>query len=139
MIATDHAPHADFEKDREFEEAPFGMTGIETALSLYITKLIKPGVITWERLVELLAVNPRAILHQPPVMLAEGYPADITVTDPDITWTVTPDEFESKAYNSAFIGWELTGRARDVYVGGQATLQDGVICDALERGDALWQ
>ncbi|MDO5117629.1 MAG: dihydroorotase [Eggerthellaceae bacterium] len=128
-LVTDHAPHADFEKDREFEEAPFGMTGIETALSLYITKLVDPGIITWERLVELLAANPREILNQPKVKLAVGYPADITVTDPKIEWTVTPDEFESKAYNSGFLGWELKGRARDVYVDGKATLKDGVVCD----------
>ena len=135
-LVTDHAPHADFEKDREFEEAPFGMTGIETSLALYITELVEPGIITWERLVELLAVNPRAILHQPPVMLAAGYPADITVTDPDVAWTVTKDEFESKAYNSGFLGWELHGRARDVYVGGAATLLDGAVTELAEGADA---
>lgn len=135
-LVTDHAPHADFEKDREFEEAPFGMTGIETALSLYITKLIEPGVVTWERLIDLLAVNPRAILHQPAVMLAAGYPADITVIDPDAAWTVAPDQFESKASNSGFMGWELVGRARDVYVAGIPTLVDGVVCELAEGVDA---
>ncbi|MBQ6454782.1 MAG: dihydroorotase [Eggerthellaceae bacterium] len=135
-LVTDHAPHADFEKDLEFEEAPFGMTGIETSLALYITNLIKPGVITWERLVELLAINPRKILHQPPVMLKPGYPADITITDPDIVWTVTKEEFESKSCNSGFIGCELTGRARDVYVGGIATLLDGAVTELGKGVDA---
>ncbi len=128
-IATDHAPHIDFEKDREFELAPFGMIGLETALSLVVTHLVKPGVISWERAVELLAVRPRQILHVERVALEAGSTADLTVIDPEAAWTVDAAEFMSKAANSGFIGAKLTGRATDVYVGGYATLEDGAIVE----------
>lgn len=128
-IVTDHAPHTPYEKDREFELAPFGMTGLETSLSLVLTKLVATGTITFERMVELMAVAPRAILRVEPVKLAVGCTADLTVIDPEAAWTVESDGFVSKASNSGFIGEELTGRATDVYVGGYATLEDGQIVE----------
>ena len=128
-IVTDHAPHIDFEKDREFELAPFGMIGLETSLALVITHLVKPGVISWERAIELMSVNPRAILRAERVAIEPGSIADLTVIDPEAAWTVDPDEFLSKASNSGFIGFELTGRATDVYVGGYATMEDGAIVE----------
>ena len=128
-IVTDHAPHADHEKAREFELAPFGMTGIETSLGLVITNLVKPGKLSWGRMVELMSVNPRKILGVERVALEPGCTADLTVIDPDLEWTVTIDDFESKANNSAFIGAQLVGRATDVYVGGYATMEDGAITD----------
>ena len=128
-IATDHAPHADFEKDREFELAPFGMVGLETALGLVITHLVAPGIITWARAVELLAVAPRRILRLPRVALEAGSVADLTVIDPDAAWTVDAAQFASKAKNSGFLGAGLVGRATDVYVGGYATLEDGAIVE----------
>ena len=128
-IVTDHAPHNDFEKNAEFELAPFGMIGLETALSLVITNLVAPGVISWERAVELMAVNPREILRVERVALEPGATADLTVIDPDAAWTVDAADFKSKAVNSGFIGVELTGRATDVYVGGYATMEDGAIVE----------
>ena len=128
-IASDHAPHTDWEKDREFELAPFGMTGLETSLSLVLTNLVAQGVIGYDRLVELMAVGPRAILREEPVKLEAGSTADLTVIDPEASWTVEVGEFLSKANNSGFIGAELTGRATDVYVGGYATLEDGAIVE----------
>ncbi|WP_165044223.1 dihydroorotase [Adlercreutzia sp. ZJ138] len=128
-IVTDHAPHTPFEKDREFELAPFGMTGLETSLALVLTNLVAAGTITLERMVELMAVAPRAILRVEPVKLEVGSTADLTVFDPDVAWTVEADSFISKAGNSGFIGQELTGRATDVYVGGYATLEDGQIVE----------
>ena len=128
-IVTDHAPHNDFEKNAEFELAPFGMIGLETALSLVITNLVAPGVISWERAVELMAVRPREILRVERVALEPGATADLTVIDPDAAWTVDAADFLSKAVNSGFIGAELTGRATDVYVGGYATLEDGAIVE----------
>ena len=110
-IVTDHAPHNDFEKNAEFELAPFGMIGLETALSLVITNLVAPGVISWERALE------------------PGATADLTVIDPDAAWTVDAADFQSKAVNSGFLGAELTGRATDVYVGGYATMEDGAIVE----------
>lgn len=128
-IATDHAPHSDFEKDREFELAPFGMIGLETSLSLVITNLVAPGVISWERAVELMSANPRAILRVERVALEPGSVADLTVIDPEAAWTVDAADFLSKAANSGFIGAELTGRATDVYVGGYATMENGVVVE----------
>ncbi len=124
VIVTDHAPHAAYEKDREFELAPFGMTGIETSVGLILTNLVNPGVITWQRMVELMAVKPREILRVEPVTLAVGSVADVTIIDPNLAWTVTEQDFQSKATNSAFIGANLVGRATDVYVGGQPTMID---------------
>lgn len=128
-IVTDHAPHTPWEKAREFELAPFGMIGLETALSLVITNLVAPGVISWERAVELMAVRPREILRVERVALEPGATADLTVIDPDAAWTVDAADFKSKAVNSGFIGVELTGRATDVYVGGYATMEDGAIVE----------
>lgn len=124
VIVTDHAPHTAFEKDREFELAPFGMTGIETSLGLMLTNLVKPGVISWQRLVELMCIKPREILRVEPVSISAGSTADITVIDPALAWTVTEEDFESRASNCAFIGYDLVGRATDVYVGGVATMID---------------
>ncbi len=128
-IASDHAPHIDFEKDREFELAPFGMVGLETSLGLMITNLIATGKINWNRLVELMAVSPRAILGVERVAIEPGCTADLTVIDPNAAWTVDASDFASKAKNSGFIGWNLTGRATDTYVGGYATMEDGVIVE----------
>ncbi len=124
-IVTDHAPHINFEKDREFELAPFGMIGLETSLGLVATNLVATGKITWERAVELMASNQRAILGVERVAIEAGCTADLTVIDPDAAWTVDAAEFSSKATNSGFIGAKLTGRATDVYVGGYATMEDG--------------
>ena len=124
VIVTDHAPHAAYEKDREFELAPFGMTGIETSVGLILTNLVNPGVITWQRMVELMAVAPREILRVEPITLAAGSVADVTIIDPNLAWTVSEQDFQSKATNSAFIGANLIGRATDVYVDGQPTMID---------------
>lgn len=128
-IVTDHAPHAEWEKAHEFEYAPFGMTGLETSLALVLTNLVKPGVIDYSEMVELMAIAPREILGLEPVKIAEGSVADITVFDPTVAWTVNDDEFVSKSKNSGFIGFELEGRATDVFVGGVAMLENGEIVE----------
>ena len=128
-IVTDHAPHTAWEKDREFELAPFGMIGLETSLGLVITNLVATGKISWERMTELMGANQRAILGVERVALEAGSTADLTVIDPEAAWTVDAADFCSKAKNSGFIGAELTGRATDVYVGGYATMEDGKIVE----------
>ena len=105
------------------------MTGLETVLGVVVGNLVNPGIISWERLVELMAVNPRAILGIERVAIEPGTRADLTVIDPDLVWEVLPDGFESKSRNCGFIGWRLTGRATDVYVGGYATMEDGRVLD----------
>ena len=124
-IVTDHAPHADHEKSREFELAPFGMTGIETSVGLVVTNLVKTGLISWQRMVELMSINPRKILRIERVALEPGSHADLTVIDPDCAWTVEESWFESRALNSGFVGAHLVGKATDVYVGGQEAMRDG--------------
>ena len=94
-----------------------------------LTNLVAPGKIGYDRLVELMAVAPRAILKVEPVRLEAGSVADLTVIDPEAAWTVERDGFCSKAGNSGFLGAELKGRATDVYVGGYATLEEGAIVE----------
>ena len=126
-IVTDHAPHAAYEKAREFELAPFGMTGIETSVGLVVGNLVNTGKITWSRMAELMSVNPRRLLGLDPVRIEVGNPADLTVIDPTIEWTVVAEEFESMADNSGFLGWKLTGRATDVFIGGREAMRDGAV------------
>lgn len=128
-IVTDHAPHTAWEKNCEFEIAPFGMIGLETSLALVLTNLVDPGHLSWERAIELMSVNPRAILRVERVAIESGSTADLTVIDPEVEWTVDAADFLSKATNSGFIGEELKGRATDVFVGGYATLEDGAIVE----------
>lgn len=128
-IVTDHAPHADHEKAREFELAPFGMTGLETSLGVILTYLVDPGLITYNELVELMAITPREILRLDQVTLKQGSVADITIFDPEVTWTVQSDDMYSKSHNSGFLGYTLKGRATDVFVGGTVTCKDGVVVE----------
>jgi dihydroorotase len=127
VIATDHAPHAAFEKQREFELAPFGITGLETSFGLVNTYLVKPGHIDYGRLVELMCINPRDILRIPQITLEVGSGADITLFDPDEPWTVKEEDMYSKSQNSPFIGYELTGKPTDVFCKGALTLEDGLV------------
>lgn len=118
-IATDHAPHAVHEKELEFELAPNGTTGLETALSLVNTHLVTTGILDWAAVTRLMCHGPRAVVGLPEMRLEAGFPADITVVDPEARVEVTPQWFESKSRNSAFLGQGLLGRASDVLVGGE--------------------
>ncbi len=128
-IVTDHAPHAKHEKAREFELAPFGMTGLETSLGVILTYLVAPGHIDYNRMVELMAIRPREILRVDPVSLEVGGVADITIFDPNVTWQVSSDDMYSKSKNSGFLGYELVGRATDTIVGGTFTCKDGDVVE----------
>lgn len=126
VICTDHAPHAAEKKMQELDLAPFGITGLETCLGLVVTKLIEPGHLTWPQAIEKLTTNPARILGLAGKgTLAVGADADVTVIDPGAKWTVTAEEMRSKSKNSPFIGWELTGRATTVIVGGRVKLRIG--------------
>lgn len=127
MVATDHAPHAAHEKSLEFNFAPFGTTGLETALGLLLTNLVLPGKMSWQRLVEVTSIAPRKLIGVDQVELKEGSTADYTIVDPDIKWVVSKDDFYSKSNNSAFLGANLTGRATEVYTDGYASMEDGVV------------
>jgi dihydroorotase len=110
-IASDHAPHAVEEKELEFDYAPFGLIGLETALGLVITNLINENRLSWLDAVNRMSAAPARILDIPGGTLNEGEPADITVIDPELPWTVNPDDFKSLSRNTPFKGWELKGRA----------------------------
>jgi dihydroorotase len=119
VIATDHAPHAADEKQVEFDQAPFGITGLETAVSLCFDRLIHRGIVTLPRLVELLSVNPARILNVPGGSLAAGAPADITILAPDLAVTVVAARMKSKSKNTPFDGWRLRGGVAATIVGGR--------------------
>ena len=117
-IATDHAPHHADEKDVEFECAADGIVGLETALALCLA-LLREHSLSVETLVRAVSVNPARILGIPGGSLAPGAVADVTVVDPQATWTVAPERFHSKSRNTPFGGWTLMGMARATLVGGQ--------------------
>jgi dihydroorotase len=119
-IATDHAPHHHDEKHVEFDRAPFGITGLETAVSLCCDRLVHQGVVSLSRLVELLSVNPARILNVPGGSLAEGAPADISILAPDMTVTVSAASMRSLSRNTPFDGWTLRGGVAATIVGGRA-------------------
>jgi dihydroorotase len=118
-IATDHAPHAPYEKEQEFALAPFGMLGLETSLGLVVTHLVKPGHLTLSQMVEKMSRAPAQILGAPGGTLSVGAPADITVFDPNAEWTVDVTKFKSKSRNSVLNGVTLTGKSIMTFVGGR--------------------
>ncbi len=119
VIATDHAPHAIEEKEMEFDFAPSGMIGLETALGLTVTELIKKRILSWPEAVSKLTVNPARILGVAGGTFEIGAPADLTIIDPTLEWVVSRDDLHSLSRNSPFIGRKLTGKAIMTIVGGE--------------------
>ncbi len=109
VIASDHAPHTENEKDIEFDYAEFGSIGLETELALAITELINKGILDWEALVKRMCSSPAAILGLKKGTLSKGRDADIIIVDPDKEWKVEKKNFVSKSKNSAFLGRKLKG------------------------------
>ena len=109
MIATDHAPHHYDEKKVEFDRAPFGIVGLETAVPLAFDRLVHAGLIPLPRLIELLSVNPARILRVPGGTLSEGAAADITILAPDLKVRIEAATLRSRSKNTPFDGWELRG------------------------------
>jgi dihydroorotase len=123
VIATDHAPHHYDAKEREFDDAPNGIIGLETALGLAVTELVGTGLLTLAELVARMSTIPAKIFGLPGGTLAPGSPADVTVFDPAVEWTVRPQEFFSRSRNTPFAGRRLTGRATVTIVRGQIVFQ----------------
>ncbi len=119
VIATDHAPHHLDEKMVEFDRAPFGIVGLETAVPLVLDRLVHSGRISLGRMVELLSVNPARVMHLPGGTLADGAPADITVLAPDLPVTIRAASLRSKSKNTPFDGWTLRGGVAATIVGGR--------------------
>ncbi len=120
VLASDHAPHCGFEKEVEFDLAPFGILGLETELGLFIDILVhKRKAIDLGRLVELYTINPARLLGLDRGTLSEGAAADVTVINAGLEWTVDKEQSASRSRNNPFHGWELKGRAVRTIVGGR--------------------
>jgi dihydroorotase len=124
VIATDHAPHHYDEKRVEFDRAPFGITGLETAVSLCFDRLLHTGIVSLGRLVELLSVNPARVLRLPGGSLSEGAPADISLLAPDLAVTVSAARMRSKSRNTPFDGWSLRGGVAATIVAGRVVYEN---------------
>jgi dihydroorotase len=118
-IATDHAPHSIEEKDVEFDQAPPGMIGLETAIGLVFTFLVKKGHLSLEDMVDKMAIAPRRILNLTIPEIKVGEVANFSILDPDIEWTVDQTKFRSRSSNSPFVGWKLVGKSFGVYNNGR--------------------
>ncbi len=123
VIATDHAPHHYDAKEREFDQAPNGIIGLETAFPLANVELVGSGVLTLPQLVERMSTIPARIFGLPGGSLAKGAPADVVILDPDVQWTVDPATFRSKSRNTPFGGREVRGRAVATIVRGQVVFR----------------
>ena len=122
VLATDHAPHPRKMKEVPFAEAAFGIVGLECALPLYIKALIEDGVIDWPTMLAMMTINPAKLLGVDRLglgTLMEGGPADVTVIDPDMVWTIEAEKFVSTGRNCPFGGWEVKGRPVAVVVAGE--------------------
>ena len=120
ILASDHAPHAKFEKEVEFDRAPFGILGLETELGLFIDLLVhKTKTISLTRLIEMFTMNPARLLKLEAGTLSNGVAADVTLIDPELEWTVDANASESLSRNTPFHGWKLKGRAVRTIVGGK--------------------
>jgi dihydroorotase len=124
VIATDHAPHHADEKMVEFDRAPFGIVGLETAVPLVFDRLVHAGRISLARMVELLSLNPARLLHLPGGTLSEGAAADITVLAPDMVSTIDAARLVSRSKNTPFDRWRLTGGVAATIVGGKVVYRN---------------
>jgi dihydroorotase len=124
VIATDHAPHHIDEKMVEFDHAPFGIVGLETAVPIVFDRLVHAGRITVKRMIELLSVNPSRVLNLPGGRLDEGAPADITILAPDLPTTVDAAKLVSKSKNTPFDRWPLRGGIAATIVGGKVVYRN---------------
>ena len=126
VVATDHAPHAVEEKEAEFDQAPFGTIGLETALAALLTHLVEPGELSLSRAIEAMSTTPARILgaHDHGGPIAPGRPANLVAFDPAAGWTVEPP-FASKSRNSAFLGRELRGKVVHTMLRGVLVVADG--------------
>jgi dihydroorotase len=123
-FTTDHAPHTEDDKRQPFEMAPFGIVGLETALALTLTGLVRPGHIPLARALELWTEAPRRVFDLPKVALEGGFPADLVLLDPDAEWTIDPAAFRSQGRSTPFAGLRVTGRVLATVCDGELTHLD---------------
>ncbi|MBR1695146.1 MAG: dihydroorotase [Selenomonas sp.] len=128
-IVTDHSPHAQEEKDREYIYAPSGFPGLETSLSIMLTDLYHEQKLDLPLIISKMSYEPAKVFGLEAGKLSEGAQADITVIDPDLEWTVDEKEFYTKGSHSPFVGRKLKGKAVLTMVKGKVVMQDGKILD----------
>jgi dihydroorotase len=130
IIVSDHAPHSPEEKNRDWEEAPFGIIGMETTLGLILTFLVRPGILTLSQAIEKMTIMPARIFGldaRGVGSLRPGVKADLTLIDLNRKWKVDSNSFYSKGRNCPFNGWELHGKAILTIVAGRIVAMDGII------------
>ena len=130
IIASDHAPHSPEEKNRGWEQAPFGIIGLETTLGLVLTFLVRPGILTLNRAIEKMSILPARIYGLDVLgigSLRSGVKADLTLIDLDKKWKVDVNSFYSKGRNCPFNGWDLQGKAILAIAAGRVVAKDGII------------
>lgn len=132
-IATDHAPHALSEKEGDFDEAAFGVVGLESAVSVLLDRLVRPGLLDLKTLIARLTVGPARLLNLPGGSLTPGVDADITILDLGREVTVDPARFHSKGRNSPFGGWRVTGMPWMTLIGGRVVMWERVIKGGIVR------
>ena len=118
IIATDHAPHSPEEKEREFDSAPFGIIGLETALSI-VLQLVDEGVLALIDVIRVMSLNPAKMLSINKGNLNMDAVADVTIINPSATWVVEPAKMKSKGKNTPFVGWKMRGKVTTTIVGGR--------------------
>lgn len=126
-IVTDHSPHAQEEKDREYMYAPSGFPGLETAVGVLMTDLVHTGKLPLPLMVEKMTAAPARIFGIEAGALTVGMPADIAVIDPELEWTVDPKKFYTKGSHSPFVGRQLKGKAVMTFVDGRLVMKDGEV------------
>jgi dihydroorotase len=119
ILCSDHAPHCDYEKEVEFDYAPFGIIGLETELALSLMQLVHTKKISLSNFIEKFTVNPARLLNLPKGTLSVGADADVTIFDPEAEWIFRVEESASKSKNSPFNNWKLKGRLFATIVGGK--------------------
>lgn len=123
-IVTDHAPHTFEDKEVDFNQAPFGIIGLETSLALTIRELVAPGILNWNQVTDRMSTAPARISGlDTKGWIKEGFDADITIVDPELAWTFRKEDIASKSKNSPFIGWEFKGGVTHTICGGNITYQ----------------
>ena len=123
IIATDHAPHSEEEKAKTLTQAPSGIIGLETALALGITELVKKGYITTLQLMEKMSLNPAKLYHLDRGYIRAGAAADLVIFDENEEWTV-PETFASKSSNTPFVGRTLQGKVKYTICDGRIVYKD---------------